>query len=120
MDQTQEQYQYSICAIATELFRFRNVFEKMLGKMEAAEQRKYASQYMWFEKKVLKALENAGFRILNVEGKLYDPGMAVTPLNIDEFEEGDELFVQKMIEPIVLQENAVYKEGTVLLGRIEK
>ncbi len=58
--------------------------------------------------------------MLNFEGQLYDLGMAVTPLNIDDFETDDRLYILQTIEPIVMKNDAVIKTGTVILGRVEK
>lgn len=113
-----EVLQNSIANISSELCRFKNVFEKAISKLDFEEQSKYMSQFAWFSKKVTKAVEDAGLRIVSLEGQAYDPGMAVTPLNIDDFEVEDELKIVQMIEPIIMQEDAVLKTGTVLLGRI--
>ena len=113
-----EVLQNSIANISSELCRFKNVFEKAISKLDLEEQSKYMSQFAWFSKKVTKAVEEAGLRIVSLEGQAYDPGMAVTPLNIDDFEVEDELKIVQMIEPIIMQEDTVLKTGTVLLGRI--
>lgn len=110
----------SLIAIASELFRFQRVFAKAISKLDIDEQSKYSSQFAWFSKKVIKALEEAGLKIVNVDGQLYDPGMAVTPLNIEDFETDDILYVEQTMEPIIMQENAVVKTGTVILGRVQK
>ena len=115
-----EQLQASLISIASEMFRFQRVFEKAIGKLDIDERSKYMSQYAWFTKKVYKALNEANFKLLNVEGQPYDPGMAVTPLNIDDFDVDDSLYVQQTIEPIIMQDDKVYKTGTVILGRMEK
>lgn len=110
----------SLVSIASELFRFQHVFEKATGKLGVDDQVKYMSQFAWFSKKVNKALDQAGLKLLNFEGQQYDPGMAVTPLNIDDFEPEDELFVQQMVEPTVMRGSNVYKIGTAVLGRTNK
>ena len=120
---TEEDYnklQNSLGSIASELFRFQRVFEKAVGKLDLDERGKYMSQFSWFSKKVSKALEEANLKLLNPEGQLYDPGMAVTPLNIDDFDAGDELYIVQTVEPLIMQDNAVYKTGTVILGRVDK
>lgn len=119
MEEEYQKLQNAIVTIASELFRFKSVFEKAVSKLEIDDQSKYMSQYAWFSKKVYKALEEANLKLLNLEGQLYDPGMAVTPLNIDDFDTEDQLYVLQMIEPIIMENNAVYKTGTVLLGRVE-
>lgn len=108
----------SVIEIAVEHYRLKNTFIKAISKLDFEEQSKYMSQFAWFSKKVTKAVEEAGLRIVSLEGQAYDPGMAVTPLNIDDFEVEDELKIIQMIEPIIMQEDTVLKTGTVLLGRI--
>ncbi len=115
-----EQLQNSLISIASELFRFQKVFEKAVSKIDAEERSKYMSQYAWFSKKVYKAMDDASLKILNLEGQIYDPGMAVTPLNIDDFDNDDKLYILQTIEPIIMQDDKVYKTGTVILGGIEK
>ena len=112
--------QDSLVAIASESFRFQQVYTKVLSKLDINEQAKYSSQFTWFTKKVTKALDEAGLKIVDVNGQLYDPGMAVTPLNIEDFETEDILFVAQTMEPIIMQDNAVIKTGTVILGRVDK
>ena len=115
----EEKLRENLVTIASELFRFEKVFKKAIGKLEIEDQNKYVSQFAWFAKKVTKALDESGLHLVNVEGQIYDPGMAATPLNIDEFEPDDKLFVEQIIEPIIMSENAVYKTGTVILGRVK-
>jgi hypothetical protein len=115
-----QKLQDSLVAIAAETFRFQHVYSKVLSKLDIDEQAKYSSQFTWFTKKVTKALDEAGLKIVDVNGQLYDPGMAVTPLNIEDFETEDILFVAQTMEPIIMQDNAVIKTGTVILGRVDK
>lgn len=112
-----ETLKQSIISMVVEAWRFRRVFEKAMNKLDAGESTRYISQFSWFIKKVDAALEDAGFRIVNVEGKLFDVGMAVTPLNMDDFSHEDVLFVEQMPEPIIMDSESVVKTGTVILGR---
>lgn len=110
----------SIIAIASEMFRFQHVFEKAISKLDVLEQKKYLSQYTWFSKRVYKAVADAGLQLICLDGELYDPGMAITPLNIEDFDTEDVLFVAQTLEPIIMQDSKVIKSGTAILGRIEK
>ena len=110
----------NLVVIAGELHRFKGVFAKAISKLDIDEQNKYSSQFQWFSKKVTKALDDAGIRVVTLDGQLYDPGMAVTPLNIEDFEADDILYVAQTMEPIIMQDNAVIKTGSVILGRTEK
>ena len=120
MQEDYESMRESLISIASEVFRFQHVFQKALSKLELDERTKYSSQYAWFSKKVVKALDNAHLKLLNVEGQLYDPGMAVSPLNIDDFDTDDQLYVLQMIDPIIMRDDTICRTGTVILGRIEK
>jgi hypothetical protein len=110
----------SIVDIAVESWRFRHVFERAMSKLDAGDSSRYLSQYSWFSKKVDAALENAGLRIVNIDGQYYDVGMAATPLNIDDFSPTDRLFVERMVEPIIMADDTIVKTGTVILGRVGK
>lgn len=120
MSETNNNLMYSLISIGSELYRFKRVFAKAISKLDVDEQNKYSSQFAWFSKKVTKALDESGIRIVDLDDQLYDPGMAVTPLNLEDFGTEDVLYVVQTMEPIIMQNDAVVKTGTVILGRIEK
>lgn len=108
-----------VISMAVESWRFGKMFDHLLLKLDAGEQNKYRSQFRWFIKKVEDALEQMNLRIVNVEGHPFDPGMAATPLNIEEFDAMDTLIVNQMIEPIIIgEEGLVVKSGTVTLIKV--
>jgi len=108
-----------VISMAVESWRFGRVFDRLLTKLDAGEQARYKSQFRWFMKKVEEALEDAELRIVNVEGHPFDPGMAATPLNIEEFDANDVLMVDQMIEPIITGKEGLVKTGTVTLRKVE-
>lgn len=109
----------SVISMAVESWRFGRVFERLLTKLDAGEQSRYKSQFRWYIKKVEEALEQADLRIVNVEGHPFDPGMAATPLNIEEFNAEDFLVVDQMLEPIIMGKDELVKTGTVTLKKVE-
>ncbi|MCU8071363.1 MULTISPECIES: hypothetical protein [unclassified Shewanella] len=109
----------AVITMALESWRFARVFERMLLKIDAGEQNRYKSQFRWFIKKVDEALELAELRIVNVEGHPFDPGMAATPLNIEEFDSKDTLMVDLMLEPIIMGKEGLVKTGTVTLRKMD-
>ena len=117
MNEEYDQLRSGLVSIASELFRFRRVFDKAISKLDADERIKYERQYAWFSKKVSKAIDDSGLRVVDVDGKTYDPGMAVTPLNLEDFEADDILYVEQTMEPIIMEGDTVVKTGTVILGR---
>lgn len=117
---TVEELTNTIVEMAVESWRFRSVFSKAMSKLDAGESSRYIGQFNWFQRKMNQALEAAGLRIVDVEGQVYDPGVAATPMNIEEFDPEDTVFVKQMIEPIIMDETRVIRAGTVILGRYEK
>jgi len=109
----------AVIVMAVEAWRFGRVFDRLLTKLDAGEQNRYKNQFRWFIKKVEEALEQAELRIINVEGHPFDPGMAATPLNIEEFDASDVLIVDQMLEPIITGKEGLVRSGTVILRKVE-
>lgn len=110
----------SLVDIAVESWRFGKVFERVMSKLDTGNRERYLNQYTYFEKKVEVALSLAGLKIVNIEHQTFDIGMAATPLNMDDFQSGDTLFVDQMIEPIIIKNGLVLRKGTVMLGRVNQ
>ena len=109
----------SLLDVAVESWRFGRLFDRLLTKLDAGEQGRYRGQLRWFQRKLEESLTDAGMRIVNVEGHPFDPGMAATPLNIEEFESEDALIVDQMLEPIIMGQDGVIRTGTVTLRKVE-
>jgi len=107
----------SVINMAVESWRIGKVFERVLMKLDAGEQTRYKSQFRWFIKKVEESLEASRLQIVNIEGHPFDPGMAATPLNIEEFDANDRLIVDQMLEPIIMGREGLVKTGTVTLRK---
>jgi hypothetical protein len=108
----------AVIEMVIESWRFSKVFERMIAKLDVSERGKYLSQYKWFIKKVESSLAGAGMHIVNVEGQLFDAGMAASPLNLDEFDDNDCLIVDNMLEPIIMGHEGLVKTGTVTLKKV--
>lgn len=115
---TPEDMRDAVISMAVESWRFGRVFDRLLTKLDTGEQTRYKSQFRWFIKKVEEALEQAELRIVNVEGHPFDPGVAATPLNIEEFDAKDSLMVDQMLEPIIMGKEGLVKTGTVTLRKM--
>ena len=111
--------QQTVLIMAIEFWRISKVFVRMLAKLDAGEQHRYKNQFHWYMKKVEEALGQADLHIVNVEGHSFDPGMAATPLNLEEFSAEDTLIVEQMIEPIIMGKEGLVKTGTVTLRKVE-
>ena len=103
--------------ISIEGWRFARTFTRMISKLDAGEAPRYANQARYFLKKIDDGLDRLGLRIVNLEGQPYDPGMAVSALNIADFGPDDRLFIEQMIEPVVMGPEGLVRTGTVMLEK---
>lgn len=115
----QEVLTRSLLNVAIESWRLGRLLDRLLLKLDAGEQGRYQGQFRWFQRKLEDSLTDAGMRIVNLEGHQFDPGMAATPLNLDEFSSDDNLVVDQMLEPIIMGDNGVVRTGTVTLRKIQ-
>lgn len=55
-------------------------------------------------------------KIIDLEGQDYDAGMAVSAINIDDFDESEELYIDQVLSPLIMSEKGIEQMGTVILG----
>ena len=119
VEKDMEGHKAAAISLVIESWHLAKIFERAITQMNAAESKRYTSQLRWFIKETEKTLEDIGLRIVNVEGSPYDPGMAATPVNIEDFDANDALVVNLMIEPIIMEGKNLVKTGKVTLRRVE-
>lgn len=114
-----KQLEKSLIDIVVESWRFAKLFSRLLTKLDAGEGARFVNQYRYYLKRLDEALEESGFRIANLEGHAYDPGIAASALNIGDFGPDDQLLVDQMIEPIIMGKNGLVRAGTVMLRKAQ-
>ncbi len=103
--------------LALESWKLSKLFARVLSKLETEDKRKYGNKVAYFDKKLDEILSQADLTFFSLQGELYDPGMAVNPLNLSDFSPDDSLIVEQMIEPIVMGKDGIKKVGTVFLRK---
>lgn len=111
-------YQRAIVEIAVESWRFIKTSQRVLEKVDVQDKQKFVSKYNWYIKKLDDALDSVGLKLVNLENTRFNHGVAVSPLNLDDFSEEDILIIDQMLEPIIMGPNGVVKMGTVMLRRL--
>ena len=114
-----EQLEQSLIDIAVESWRFSRLFGKVVGKLDAGESVRYINQIRYFQRKVEESLDSNGLKLVNVEGQPYDAGMAASALNLGDFGPDDVLLVEQMLEPIIMGQKGLRKQGTVIHRKVE-
>ncbi|NCC62120.1 MAG: hypothetical protein EOM12_14530 [Verrucomicrobiae bacterium] len=105
--------------MAVEAWRFSKVVDRMMAKLDAGEKGRYVNQFRWFLKKTEETLGRSGLRIVNLEGYPFDPGLAASPLNLEDFGPDDALLVDQMIEPVIMDDAGIVRTGTMMLRRLD-
>ncbi len=113
------QLERSLIEIAVESWRFSRLFGKVISRLDAGESGRHANQLRYFQKKVEESLGSNSLKLVSTEGQPYDPGMPVAALNLGDFGPDDVLFVEQMVEPIIMGPNGLRKQGTVMLRKVE-
>ncbi|WP_394780771.1 hypothetical protein [Undibacterium sp.] len=108
----------SLIDIAIEGWRFSRVCARVAGKLEPTEAGRYVSQLRYFQKKLEESLNAAGLTLVNVEGQVFDPGLAASALNLGDFGPDDLLVIDQMVEPIIMGSEGLRKQGTVMLKKV--
>lgn len=106
--------------VSIEGWRFARIFGRLISKLDAGEAPRYANQARYFLKKIDDGLEGFGLRIVSLEGQPYDTGMAVSALNITDFGPDDVLFVEQMVEPVVMGPDGLVRGGTAMLAKVNQ
>ena len=114
-----ETMEQAVIDIAVESWRLSRLFQRVLSRLEAGESARYRNQLRYFQNKVEESLDSSGLKLINVEGQPYDPGMAASAVNLGDFGPDDVLFVDQMLEPIVMGPNGLRKQGTVMLKKAQ-
>ena len=115
-----EMLEGSLIDIVIEGWRFARVFTRLINKVDAGESARYINQVRYFQKKLEENLEAGGLKLVNIEGQVFDSGMAASALNIGDFGPDDVLVVDHMIEPIIMGTNGLRKQGTVMLKKVQQ
>ena len=103
--------------LASEQWRLDQQVARALASMDPFEAERFASSYAWYQRVIAAVIDEAGLRAVDLTGAAYDVGMAVTPLNLDDFppHQGATYRISQMVEPIIMEHGAVRKTGTVML-----
>ena len=107
----------ALIELAVESWRLSRQFIRSLDLKEASVAQRQSGQIRYFQKRLDDILVERGLRIINLEGQPYEAGSAVTGLNTADFGADDDLIIDQMIEPTIMDENGVRRLGTAMLRK---
>lgn len=102
---------------AIDNWRFARTFERLLQRVEASERVRFQNQLRWFHQQTAERLATIGMQLVDLSGTAFDAGAAITPVNLEEFEDHAHLVVDHMLEPVVMNDAGVVRFGKAVLRR---
>lgn len=109
--------QKPLIEIAIESWRFSRLFLRLLERLDAGESARFSNQCRYYQKRLEENFNLAGMRLVNIEGQPFDPGIAATAMNLEDFAPEDSLLVEQMLEPIIMGPEGLIRSGVVMLKR---
>ena len=103
--------------LAVESWRLCRMFQRSIDSRDIKSASRQSNQVRYFQRKLEDSLSPLGLRLVVLDGQSFDPGMAATALNAGDFGPDDTLFVEQMIEPVVMGSNGVRRTGTMMLRK---
>lgn len=105
--------------LAVEAWRFANVCARITNKLDASVGTRFESQLRYFLRQTEEKLAEARLKVVDLQGQTYEEGMAVSALNLADFGPDDRLYVERMLEPLIMGPEGVVRIGTVKLAKLE-
>lgn len=112
-----EGLQKHLISVGIAAWRTARLCARVISRLDAGEGPRYASQLRYLEKRAVEALEEAGLTVVSVEGEVFDSGMAVSVVNVEDFGVEVELVVDQMVEPIIMGPDGLLHAGIVTVRR---
>ena len=111
-----------IVEFIVEEYRFLKSYVSLMGKLMKDKLPKYTSVYNFHINKFNEIMEKKNLRIVDLVGKLYDDGLSVNPLNLEDFDKNDNLIIEQVLEPLIVSvtDGKIIKSGTVMLTRAKE
>lgn len=101
--------------LAVESWRLCRIFQRSIDGRDIRTAGRQSNQVRYFQRKLDDSLSPLGLRLVVLDGQPYDAGMAATALNAADFGPEDDLYVDQMMEPIVMGPDGVRRTGTMML-----
>jgi hypothetical protein len=106
-----------LAELAVESWRFAKEYRRLVLKVDANEQGRFANKLNYFLQRLQSCLAEGGLSLVSLEGQPYEMGIAADVLNLDEFAVGDDLIIEQMIEPVIMGPDGIVKTGKAMVRR---
>ncbi len=104
-----------------EVVRFEKSIAKQCGRSAALSPmqiKKMDMAYSRLHKKIEQYCDFLQIEMPSYEGMDYEIGLPIDPLNLEDFEEGEKVFIETMLEPVIKVKGSseIIRNGKAILG----
>ena len=108
-----------------EVVRFEKSIEKQwkrLAGINLLQQKKVEMSYLRLHKMIQRYCDFLRIEMPLYEGMEYEIGLPVEPLNLEDFEKSDRLYIETVLEPVIKKKDSseIIRNGKVILGVYSK
>ena len=108
-----------LAELAVESWRFAKEYRRLVLKLDANEQNRFAHKLNYFVQRLQSCLADGGLTLVSLEGQPYEMGIAADVLNLDDYSAGEELIIDQMIEPVIMGPDGIVRTGKAMVRRAE-
>lgn len=116
----QDIFMSSVIELITESWRLYHYTDSLVRRIsDARVQKRGLNQTVRFHKHMKSAMDKLNLEIVDFTGQDYVTELPVHPINLDDFNGEDTLFVDVTLEPVIKKKNRadIIRPGVVVLGR---
>ena len=100
------------------IFKIQNFIQKHLINVVINKQRSYQAKFNFFFQNYEKFIETHNYSLLTYpSGTVYDIGMSNRITNLHLFDDDANLYIEQTLEPIILKNGTILREGLVKLSK---
>lgn len=113
-------WQSLVARLAVEHWRLIRALIRASGGLDERNAGRLQAQARYAERQLEITLEGANLTLAFFDGELFEAGLPVDAINIDDFQPEDTLIVDTTVEPTVVAEGRVILVGRVHIARSGK
>lgn len=116
----QDQFMSSIVELITESWRLYHYTDDLVRRIsDVRVQKRGLNQTARFHKHMKSAMDKLNLEIVDFTGQDYVTELPVHPINLDDFNSEDALFVDVTLEPVIKKKDSaeIISPGVVVVGR---
>lgn len=113
---TEAEFATDLAGLFVDYWKLARGSARAADLLQEADSKRLLSQVKYATRQLNEYAERYGFRIVEFDGLAFEPGMAASADNADDFEDEELLVVTRTIEPAIVYDMRVIRTGRVVVA----